>query len=284
MRKMTIFAIAALVTAAAVPPVVYYLTRSPGDPLTETLKRYGFLPIMPPSNLMEVGSLYYVNTAVTEFKAICRVDKADLQDGIAQSRSFEMQQDLERNGGFATSMKVDFSVLFGANVGGNYVQKVHASLTDVLIDEITLGANWLIFAKLMEKPECSQVATQVLSDGGYVCQGQKILHATARYGLDEQNKLEINTKANADDVKSILKAAIETQGNQSVVDKNGSLFAGSALEYGVSMTPTCLAPLHARFARVLPRTAFGRFVNFVKFNIIEPILPAKDDRTEVARN
>jgi hypothetical protein len=284
MRKMAIFAIAALVTAAAVPPAVYYLTKSRSDPLTETLRRYGFLPIMPPSNLMEVGTLYYVNTAVTEFKAICRADKTDLQDAVAQSRSWEMQQDLERNGGFATSMKVDFSVLLGGDVGGNYSQKVHASLTDVLIDEITLGANSLIFTKLMEKAECSQVATQILSDGGYVCQGQKILQATARYGLDEQNKLEVKAKANADQVKNLLKAAIETEGNQSVVDKDGSLFAGSALEYGVSMNPTCLAPLHARFARVLPQTPFRRFVNFVLFNIIEPIFPAKDDRTEVAQN
>jgi hypothetical protein len=284
MRKTAIFAIAALVTAAAVPPAVYYITKNRSDPLTETLKRYGFLPIMPPSNLMQVGTLYYVNAAVTEFKAICRADKTDLQDAVAQSRSWEMQQELAHNGNFATNIKVDFGVLLGGDVGGNYVQKVHASLTDVLIDEITLGANSLIFTKLMEKPECNQVATQLLSEGAYVCQGQKILQGTARYGVDEQNKLEIKTKANADDVKNLLKTAIETQGNQSVLDKDGRLFAGTALEYGVSMNPTCLAPLNGRFARVLPQTAFRRFVNFVLFNIIEPMLPAKDDRTEVAQN
>jgi hypothetical protein len=284
MRKIVFFAIAGLITAAAVPPAVYYLTKSHSDPLTDTLKRYGFLPIMPPSNLMEVGTLYYVNTAVTEFKAICRADKADLQGAVAQSRSWEMQQELERNGGFATNMKIDFKVLIGADVGGNYVQKVHTSLTDVLIDEITLGANSLIFTKLMEKRECSQVAMRILSDGGYVCQGQKILQATARYGLDEQNKLEIKVKADPDQVKGLLKTAVETQGNQSVVEKDGSLFAGSALEYGVSMNPTCLAPLHARFARVLPRGMLGRVVNFVLFNVIEPIFTVKDDRTEVAQN
>jgi hypothetical protein len=284
MRRTVFFAIAALVTASAVPPAVYYVTKGRGDPLTETLKRYGFLPIMPPSNLMQVGTLYYVNTTVTEFKAICRADKADLLDAVAQSRSWEMQQDLERNGDFATNINVDFKVLIGAHVGGNYVQKVHASLTDVLIDEITLGANSLIFTKLMEKPECSRVAMQILSEGGYVCQGQKILQATARYGLDEQNKEQIKTTANADDVKDLLKTAVETQGNQSVVEKDGRLFAGSALNYGISMNPTCLAPSHGHFARVLPSSVIGRVVNFVLFNIVEPILPAKDDRIEVARS
>ncbi len=283
MRRTVFFAIAAVVATAAVPPAVYFLTKGGGDPLTETLKRYSFLPIMPPSNLMEVGTLYYVNSTVTEFKVICHADKADLEGVVVQSRSFEMQQDLERSGGFATSINVDFKALIGGDVGGNYVQKVHTSLTDVLIDEIPLGANQLIFTKLMEKRECSQVAMQVLSHG-YVCQGQKILHATAKIGRDEQNNLAIKAKANVDDVKNLLKAAIESEGQQNVVEKDGRLFTGSGLEYGVAMAPTCLAPPHARFERVLPRTAIGRFVNYVLFNIIEPIFPGKEDRTEVAQN
>jgi hypothetical protein len=281
---MIVLALATTAAAVAVPAAAYYITKPGNDPLGETLRKYGFLPIMPPSNLMEVGSLYYVDAAVNDFKAICRAEKADLEGVVAQSKSWEMQQDLERNGRLTAAVNLDAGSGFKGTADSNYVQKVHSSLTDVLIDEIPLGTNWLIFAKLMEKPECSQVAMQAISGGGYVCQGQKMLQATAEINLDQQNKLATGAKANADGIKDAVKVAIETQGDQSLVEKGGSVFAGAALKYGVSMNPTCLAPPHAHFQRTLPRTVFGRIVNFVLFNIIEPILPTKAAPTEVAQS
>ena len=129
--------------------------------------------------------------------------------------------------------------------------KVHSSLTDIVLEEIPLGPNWSIFAKLMEKPECSQVAMRYIHAGGYVCQGQKILQATAEFKLDRdaQNKLAANAKATADNIKDIVKLAVESQSDQTVVDKEGRLFAGTALKYGVSMNPICLAPPTGRFQR-----------------------------------
>lgn len=38
----------------------YYLSRPSSDKLGDTLKSLGYLPINPPSNLMNLGSLYYV--------------------------------------------------------------------------------------------------------------------------------------------------------------------------------------------------------------------------------
>jgi hypothetical protein len=49
------------------------------------------------------------------------------------------------------------------------------------------------------------------------------------------------------------------------------------------MNPLCLAPPNGRFSRVLPHTALGRITNFVLFNMVEPILPAKPARVEVAQ-
>jgi hypothetical protein len=176
--------------------------------------------------------------------------------------------------------------MLNGGVDKNYVVKVHASLNDVLLEEIPLGPNWLIFTKLMEKPQCSQVAMQYLHAGGYVCQGQKILRATAEFRLDRdaQNKLAANAKTSSDEIKNIVKLAVESQSDQSVVDKEGRLFAGAALKYGVSMNPICLAPPDGRFRRVLPRTALGRVTNFVLFNVVEPILPARSERVEVAQD
>jgi hypothetical protein len=73
-----------------------------------------------------------------------------------------------------------------------------------------------------------------------------------------------------------VKLAVEAQGNQSVVERDGRILSGAALKYGVSMNPTCLAPLDARFERVLPRSTFGRVYNFVLFNVVERVFPAPE--------
>ncbi|HZN29814.1 MAG TPA: hypothetical protein VFB88_10665 [Xanthobacteraceae bacterium] len=277
MRRMIIVAIAMTMTAVAVPAASHYLARPSNDPLGDTLRGYGFVPIRPPSNLMNVGSLYYVDAAVTEFKAICHAEKADVEGAVTVSRSWEMQENLERNGRFFTGISVDFGTLVNGDVDDSYVQKVHSSLTDVVLEEIPLGANGLIFAKLMEKPECSKEAMRHIKAGGYVCQGQKILQATAEYKLDRdaRKKLATKAKATADDIKDLVKLAIETQAEEAVVERSGRLFAGSALKYGVSMNPMCMAPPDGRFQRVLPQTTFGRVVNFVLLRIVEPLLPAQ---------
>jgi hypothetical protein len=286
MRTMTMLVLAATVTTTAVPAAAYYWTTSRSDDLLGgTLREYGFVPIRPPSNLMNVGSLYYVDSRVKDFKAICNAEQDDLKDSVVSSRSWEMQQSLERNGRFATGVNVDVGWLVNGGLDKNYVVKVHSSLTDVLLEEIPLGSNWLIFAKLMKKPQCSQVALRYIHAGGYVCQGQKILHATAEFKLDRdaQSKLAAGSKTTADNVRDIVKLAVESQSEQAVVEKDGRLFAGTALEYGVSMNPLCLAPPDAHFQRILPQTALGRVANFVLFNIVEPILPAKPDHLDVAQ-
>lgn len=137
----------------------------------------------------------------------------------------------------------------------------------------------------MDNPQCSKMAMQYIRAGGYVCQGQKMLHATAEFKLDRDSQSKLATKANTtpDNVRDVVKKAIAVQGNQSVVDKDGRWFAGTALKYGVSMNPICLAP-NGRFARVLPTTALGRITNFVLYRIVEPILPGKSERVEVAED
>src|SRR6476620_2654035 len=156
MRKMNRRALAATVTTTTVPAAAYYWTMPGDDPLGDTLRRYGFVPINPPSNLMNVGSLYYVDSKVKDFKAICNAEQDDLKDSVVSSRSWEMQQSLERNGRFATGVNIDVGWLVNGGLDKNYVVKVHSSLTDVLLEEIPLGYNWLIFAKLMKNPNAAR--------------------------------------------------------------------------------------------------------------------------------
>ncbi|MDB5607518.1 MAG: hypothetical protein JWP25_4418 [Bradyrhizobium sp.] len=284
MRARTMIALAAAVVA--VPAAAYYFSIPHNDPIGDTLRGYGYVPLRVPSNLMKLGSLYYVDSNLKDFTTICDADDEDLGIDVHTSRSMELQESLERNGQLATGISIDLGWMLKGDLDKNYIVKVKSSLTDVMLEEISLGPNWVIFGKLMSKPYCSRMAMQYIHAGGYVCQLTKILHATAEYKLDRdaETKLATNSTATSDGVKDIVKLAVESQANQAVVDKQGRLFAGKALEYGVTLTPICLAPPNARFQRVLPYTAFGRAINYLLFNILEPILPPGSDRLEVAQD
>jgi hypothetical protein len=285
MGIMISFGAAVSMFAVAVPAIVYYEELPSGDPLADKLRGYGFFPINPPSTLIDVGSLYYVSADASDFRAICGAEQADVKDVVNRSGSWRIQEDLSQHGSFATNVSIDLRSLINGEANNNYVQKVHFSLTDILLEEIPLGSNLVIYSKLMNKPECSAAALQELNSGGFVCQGQKILRATAEFKLDRdsQSKLATRVDATPGKVNDALKAAVETQSDQSLVEREGRLFSGSALTYGVAMTPLCLAPKDARFPRVLPRSKWDRVVNFVLFRIVEPLWPAKRAELDVTQ-
>jgi hypothetical protein len=282
MRIRYMLAIAAAVVG--VPVVAHSLQKPGGDQLGDTLRDYGFIPTSPPTTLMTVGSLYYVDSEAKHFSPICIADKEDIGEALRSSASVELQQSLERKGQLSTGISIDIGWLLKGGADSNYVMKVNYSLTDVRVEVIALGANWQIFGKLMDEPNCNQMVTRYLRAGGYVCQVTSILTATAEYKLDRdtQSKLATSSNATVNDVKDIMKSAVEAQGNQDVVNKEGRILAGKALQYGAALTPLCVAPTKSRFSRVVPSTTLGRFWNYVLFNILEPILPAKDDQSDVA--
>jgi hypothetical protein len=271
--KLTIML--AMTAALGAGPAAYYAAMPNDDPLGATLHDYGLDPIHPPSNLLQVGSLYLVDARAGTYTPICDADKTDLVDWVRTSPSFEISSSLERKGEFAASVAA--GELFDGNAGQDYVVRIHSSLTEVELTEITLGANLTIFQKLMAKPTCAAVAMQFVNDNRYVCQGQRILKATAQYKLERDTHSQLATHAAAKDIAASARAAIQTNSDQSLADHEGQWFSGSALQYGVSMNPLCMSPQHARYARVLPQTALQRLWNSFLFNLVEPMLPPTDD-------
>ena len=278
MRKPLAFAFALTLVGIAAPALAYYWSKPKDDGFNSTLRGLGFRPIPLPSNLMTVGSLYYVDAGGRFFQTLCHAEQADLEGAVVESPSGKVVADELRSGRFATGVKINFDWLFDGDVDKNYQQVVHYSLTDTRVYEISLGSNRLVFAKLMSKPGCNDAVMEYIEAGGYVCQAQQVLQATAEFKieLDERSKIAIETKAKAN-INDLVKTAIEAQSDQHVVEKEGRLLAGSALNYGVSMNPTCLSPQHGRFARVLPQTRLDRIKNFVLFSIVESIWPGKED-------
>jgi len=277
MRKWHILGAAVVVIACLVPGAWYYTARQSEDQLNDTLRSLGYLPITPPSNLLNLGSLYYVDPDVKFFKTICAVEKDDLKDAVVESPSTSTLAEELHSGNYAIGIKLDKERLGTGHgkVGDRFATKVHYSLSDVHLYEIALGTNHRIYSKLMANEDCSKAVLDYINAGGYICQGQQILEATVEYDLKLEAGRSIGVGGHADPsaVVRALKVAAHADTDANLEEKAGRLVTGSALKYGIAMNPTCLTPLNGHFKRVLPRSAYDRFSNFVKFRLIEPILP-----------
>jgi hypothetical protein len=286
MRKAFKFALGAAL-ATMIVPVLAYPLMTPGDedPMAETLRDFGFVRVRLPSNLMNVGSLYYVDSGLKDFKTTCHARAAELGEDVIESRSWDIEKTLERKGQLDTAVSIDFGSVVKGAYDNDFVHTVHFSLTQVMVEELPLDRSSLIYTKLMTDPACSNVALQFVDDAprGYVCQVQKTLRATAEIKLDRDVQDRLQASAKVADVTGKIKEAIETQTNVNVVEREGRFFTGTALTYGVSMNPTCLAPLTSHFQRILPQSRLDRFVNFVKFDIVEPLWPAHADQPQTAQ-
>jgi hypothetical protein len=145
MRRAVQFALAAAIATVVVPAAAYRLmAQDDNDPMAETLRGLGFVRVPLPSNLMNVGSLYYVDAGLKDFKTTCHAGKAELGDDVIVSRSWDIEENLQRNGLLATNVMVDFGSLVKSTLGGNYVHKVHFSLTDVVVEELPLDRSSLL--------------------------------------------------------------------------------------------------------------------------------------------
>lgn len=269
---------AALALVAIVAPAAWYFTARPNeDQLNNDLRSLGYLPITPPSNLLNLGSLYYVNSDVKFFKTICSVKNDDLKDAVVESPSTSTLADELHAGQYSIGVKLDSGTAGSGHgdVGDKYVTKIYYSLSDVHLYEIALGTNHRIYSQLMAQEDCNDAVVEYLNAGGYVCQGQQILEATVEYDLrlEDARTVGAGGEIGPTAVAKAIKVATHTNSNAQVDEQSGRLVTGSALKYGIAMNPTCLTPLTGHFQRVLPRNGFDQFINFIKFRLVEPILP-----------
>lgn len=276
MRKWPILGIAIALIAITIPGVWYFTSRPSGDQLNNDLRSLGYLPITPPSNLLNLGSLYYVDPDVRFFKTLCAVDKDELKDAIIESTSTSTINEELHSGKYTIGVKLDAKTSGSGHgdAGNKFVTKVHYSLSDVHLYEIALGTNYKIYNELMAKDDCSNAVLAYINAGGYVCQGQQILQATVEYDLKrvDGSTMDAGAQKHPDAVAKAIKVAINAKTDAQIEEKSGRLVTGTALKYGIAMNPTCLTPSTGRFQRALPRSTFDRLMNFVKFRLIEPIL------------
>ena len=107
MRNRLILAVAVGLIATAVPGTWYFTSRPSGDELNATLRSLGYLPVTPPSNLLNLGSLYYVDSDVKFFKTLCAVEKEDLKDAVVESPSASTLADELHSGKYSIGINLD---------------------------------------------------------------------------------------------------------------------------------------------------------------------------------
>jgi hypothetical protein len=149
MRKAFKIALAVTLATVVIPAAAYSLMR-PGDedPMADTLREFGFVRVPLPSNLMNLGSLYYVDAGLKDFKTTCHARAADLGEDVIMSRSGDIEKNLERKGALASDVTVDFGSLVKGGFGNDYVHRVHFSLIDVVVEELPLDSSLTIYSKL----------------------------------------------------------------------------------------------------------------------------------------
>ena len=259
-------------------PAAAYLTGAVDystDRLALELRAEGFLPITPPSNLMNLGSLYYVDRGVHHFTEICAADDKEVQPYVHPSHGEETVLSEIASGSYSLGVDVPFKGGSSLANDSKYHYDIDLSLSKVELSEIPVEINEQILSELLGRKGCRDAVSKLV-ETGYVCQGQELLEATALYDF---RAVTGDTLSDAGSVPaggasvSDLKEAVELKTNVSLQKQAERWRAGTSLKYGVVMDPLCLSPPQARFARILPRNSFDAVANYIKFNWIERILP-----------
>jgi hypothetical protein len=270
MRKYLII----LVSAASLMGIFYGYSvyNAKQDDLDIALREINFLRLKPASKFHTVGALYYMGWwDMSNVTVICSPPKEILAKYIHHSKSAAIGGTRTLQGTYTSHITAKTGQPI--NGKGSFDDKrfitVRYELADVNIDEIELGPSSDVYERLMQAPSCSDVVSKYLTSG-YVCQDIQILVASVLFKRDS----ETDTGANLDaDTEKALGAEIEAALGVRMTDNEGRSTSGEGLQWGIQMTPVCISPQHARFNRTFPRNTFDKILNFIKFNILEPILP-----------
>jgi hypothetical protein len=251
----------------------YSVSNAEQDDLDVALHEINFLRLKPASKLHTVGALYFIGWwDISNVTPICSPPKEILAKYIHHSKSEDMGGSRILQGTYTSHIKAnaDQAINGKGSLDDKRFITVHYELINVNIDEIELGPSSEVYDQLMQTQSCSDMVTRYLKSG-YICQDLELLKASALFKRDSDSetgaKLDMNTE-------KALAAEIDAAMGVHVTDNEGRSEAGEGLEWGIQMTPLCLTPLDAWFQRALPRNNFDKVVNFIKFNILERVLPA----------
>ena len=171
----------------------------------------------------------------------------------------------------------DVADRLNASVGDKYSKRVKLNLRDIRLQQIAASKDGEIQDILMKDKPCLRAVTNRLRLGHYICQVQSSFSAVAVYKIENSlsstatgKESSAGTNHNKNNVKQALTEAVQANTDMHAKESGDSVLTGD-LVFGVKLEPVCISPLNAMFIRSWPQSAFGRGIDFVKYDMIEPL-------------
>jgi hypothetical protein len=248
-----------------------YLTSYLTDDFDIYLQTMGYNPLHPPRNEFPLGSLYDIDEN-GNLDLVCPTTAA-----MADSFTGPDSQNISRARSGSFSVIGEVADRLRESVGEEYSKKIRLSLRDIRLLQIPASKDGDIQDALMHDRACLRAVTNRLRLGHYICQVESSFSATAVYeihdGLNSSaTAKEGGTEVSSDGakVKHALTDAVQADTKMQTRESGNSVLTGN-LVFGVKLEPVCISPLNAIFVRTWPRSAFGRGIGFVKYEMIEPL-------------
>ncbi len=270
-KSFIIIFVSAIFLSSLIYSIILSLAQDQ-DELVVALRDNSFLPIKPPSKLHTVGAIYYIEPTSGRFTKLCSPENEISKDAVRKSPGPVISGTLTLQGAYLSNMDASMDKSLGAKsaIDDQRSYKLDFKLTNVTIYEIDIDSGKGLLDKLMNRKDCADTVTKYWHLNGYICQDTQLLVATA---LFDQNS-EFSSGVKLDAKKAALAAAIGATLDGRLSGGEGRSVAGEGLQWGMQVPPLCITPPWAKFPRTFPRSNFDSVLNFIKFNFIEPLLPA----------
>jgi hypothetical protein len=269
MRRIRIlFSIILLIPAGVFVYILWttYLT----DDFDVYLEAMGYNSLHPPRNEFRLGSLYDIDEN-GNLDLICPTTSTMIENYIGPD-----SQNLNRVRTGSFSVMGGIAERLNATFGDEYSKKVKLRLSNIRLMQIPAIEEGRLQDTLIADKDCTRAVMRRMRVGHYICQVQSSFSATAVYEIDDAistsaSAKETGTAPDTEHVKRTLAAAVEAKTNMQTKESGNSVLTGN-LVFGVKVEPTCITPPHAIFVRSWSKSAVGRGIDFVKYEMIEPLL------------
>lgn len=254
----------------------YSVANAERDDLVVKLRdKYDMLPIRPVSKLHTVGTLYFIEPDLSRYTPLCSLPEEILGKYKHQSPGQIISGTRTIQGTYTSHVKAKAEQAINGNgsIDDERFITVRYELSDVMISQINVDSSVEVYDQLMKRQSCSKAVTDYLNVPGYICQDLELLVASSFFKLDSETETGATLDVDTEKEKAVA-SYVEATWGVHLNGKEGRSESGEKLQWGIQMAPKCITPPWARYQRTLPRNYFERILNFIKFNILEPILPA----------
>jgi len=231
------------------------------------LEGMGYNSLHPPQNEFSLGSLYDIDEN-GNLDIVCPTTEA-----MAKPYTGPEYQNISRATTGSFSAIGDIAERLNAKFGEEYTKHVRLRLQNIRLQKIPATEDGKIQDALIEDKLCSRAVTSRLRLGHYICQVESSFSAVVVYefvdSLNSSAAMKEPGSGSANN-KDKLKSALTANSRMDAKEAESSVLTGD-LVFGVKLEPVCISPPNAIFVRSWSKSTVGRVIDFVKYELIEPL-------------